>query len=501
MNSNSRPDIFHNALHEVLFIMVISSTQLLTQAALGNILVPLSVIGTELKIPPNEWPWTLAAYSLTVGIFILITGRLGDVFGHKLMVIIGFLVFSIFSILSGLAAFIKVGIYFDVMRACQGIGPAMLLPNAVALLARTYPIGVRKSIAFSVFGAAAPTGFILGALFGSLFVEYLWWPWSLWTMGIFCSILAIVSYFIIPKELSEAVNPSGKIDIFGAITGTLGLIAFIYSWNQAPVAGWNKPYVYGVLIASIFIIIIFVWIEKKASEPIMPLSIWLVKGFPGVLASIALGWSSFGIFIYYIVQILQNIRGVSPLLTTVMLSPLLVFGLLATLTVSKLYGRVPGHYLLMISMICFCSGNTLIATMPSDQSYWLQTFLATLITPFGMDISFPAASLIVSNTIPTHQQGVAASMINTVINWSISLGLGIAGTIESEMIRKGKTNLEGYRSALYAGIGLSGASILVVLAFCRVKSDLSKEPNETTRLVVNVDKRINSSTLNSHETS
>ena len=85
-----------------------------------------------------------------------------------------------------------------------------------------------------------------------------------------------------------------------------------------------------------------------------------------------------------------------------------------------------------------------------------------------MDISFPAASLIVSNTMPVHQQGVAASMVNTVINWSISFGLGIAGTVESQLIKKGHTVLESYRGGLYVGMGLSSAGILIALIFCRV---------------------------------
>ena len=90
-----------------------------------------------------------------------------------------------------------------------------------------------------------------------------------------------------------------------------------------------------------------------------------VKGFPGVLACIALGWSSFGIYIYYVVQFLQVIRGASPLLTTAMMSPVVLSGLAATLVVSQLYNRVPAHFLLMAAMFFFCIGNVLIGTMPA----------------------------------------------------------------------------------------------------------------------------------------
>jgi MFS family permease len=471
MNFEERPSCFRNLAHEIIYVSVIACAQLLCQAALGNILVPLLIIGPDIGInDSSKLPWTLASYSLTVGIFIMITGRLGDIYGHKLLLIIGYIIFSIFSILTGMGVYVKNDIYFNIMRACQGIGPATLLPNAIALLARTYPTGKRKSFVFSMFGATAPSGFVIGALFGSIFAQLSWWPWGQWVLAIFCAFLAILVYFIIPQELSSAVHPTGKTDIPGAIVAVSGLVLFIYCWNEAPVAGWDKPYVYVLLIVSILFIGLFIFIEMKTKEPIMPLSIWSVKGFPGVLACIALGWSSFGIFVYYTVQFLQVIRGASPLLTTGMLSPVILSGLTATISVSQLYGRVPAHFLLMGAMLFFCVGNILIGTMPAHQTYWAQAFISTLLVPFGMDVSFPAASLIVSNTMPIHQQGVAASMVNTVINWSVSLGLGIAGTVQSELLKRGKTVLEGYRGGLYVGIGLSGAGIIAALLFCRVPS-------------------------------
>jgi MFS family permease len=503
MSLDKRPAYFYNFPHEILYVSVLSCAQLLTQAALGNVLVPLHFIKLDIGITnPAELPWTLAAYSLTVGVFIMITGRLGDIFGHKLLVMIGYIMFSIFSFFTGLAGYFNNGIYFHIMRAFQGIGPTMLLPNAVALLARAYPVGLRKSIVFSIFGATAPAGFILGGLFGSIFAQFVWWPWAHWSLAIFCYILAIFTYIVVPTELSRPVHPTGKTDVLGAIIGVTGLILFIYCWNEGPVAGWDKPYVYGVLIGSIVIIAIFVFVEMRTEEPIMPLSIWSVPGFPGVLGCMALGWASFGIFIYYIVQFLENIRNASPLLTTAMLTPLVIFGVVATITVSQLYGRIPAHYLLMASMIFFCVGNILIATAPADQTYWGQVFVATILTPFGMDISFPAASLVVSNRMPTHQQGVAASMLNTAINWSISLGLGIAGTVESEMIKRKKTTLEGYRHALYAGVGLSALGVFIALVFCRVPKVISPEEQrliDDSSSTATLNTNINTNTINDDE--
>src|ERR1700722_14546102 len=100
MHFDERPSCFRNFLHEILYVSIISCAQLLTQAALGNTLVPLHIIGSSIGINnAANLPWTLAAYSLTAGIFIMVTGRIGDIYGHKLLVIIGFIIFSIFSLL------------------------------------------------------------------------------------------------------------------------------------------------------------------------------------------------------------------------------------------------------------------------------------------------------------------------------------------------------------------------------------------------------------------
>ncbi|CAF3315397.1 unnamed protein product [Rotaria socialis] len=207
MPFRERPSCFRNFSHEILYVSVISCAQLLTQAVLGNVLVPLHIIGPAININDNnKLPWTLAAYSLTVGIFILITGRLGDVFGHKLLLIIGYIILAVFSLLPGMAAYVKDDIYFDVMRALQGIGPATLLPNAVALLARAYPNCKRKSFVFSMFGATAPIAFIMGALFRSIFAELVWWPWAQWVLAIFCVILAILAFF----RYSNGIITSGS---------------------------------------------------------------------------------------------------------------------------------------------------------------------------------------------------------------------------------------------------------------------------------------------------
>ena len=232
-----RPASLPTALHEVAFCGTIYLSQLLTQASLGNVLVILPIVGSGLSVPETpsgqaRLTWLISAFSLTVGAFILITGRLGDVYGHKLMFVLGFLWLGLCSLLLGFAAYPRSLIYFVIFRALQGIGSATVLPNGIALLARVYPNGLRKTVVFALFGATAPTGFVIGALFGSIFAQLAWWPWAYWTLAIVCVVIAFLGQFVVvPNEVAAAPHPDGEIDWLGAVIGVTGIGAFIYAWS------------------------------------------------------------------------------------------------------------------------------------------------------------------------------------------------------------------------------------------------------------------------------
>ena len=119
---------------------------------------------------------------------------------------------------------------------------------------------------------------------------------------------------------------------------------------------------------------------------------------------------------------------------------------------------------MMASMLAFCVGTVLLATGPVQQTYWANTFVAMLVVCFGMDLSFPSGVIVLSNAMPPEHQGLAASLVNTVVNYSISIGLGMAGTVESQVNDGGRDVLKGYRGAWYLGIGLDVLGM--VLAVC-----------------------------------
>ena len=346
----------------------------------------------------------------------------------------------------------------------QGIGPAVMVPNSLALLGRIYPIGKRKDMIFAIYGATAPNGFILGAVFGSLLARFTWWPWEFFVMAIACVVLGGLGALIVPPSEESEQQKEQAFDFLGALTGVIGLILFNIAWNQAPIVGWSHSYVILFLILGLLSIAIFFFVEARVAQPLIPKS--ALSGNAGfVLACMALGWSSFGVWVYYFFRFILELRHVSILTGAAQVVPAGISGLCAAMTTGFILSRVPTSMVMAMAMLPFCVGNILLATMPVHQTYWAQAFVSIIVTPWGMDMSFPAATIVLSNLVPKEQQGIAASLVATMVNYSISIGLGIAGTIEVNVNRGGRDTLQGYRGAFYGAISLSALGVLVALIF------------------------------------
>jgi len=459
---------------EILVVGVISLAQFTTQLGLGQVLSILHVIAADFGITePGIKAWLIAGYSLTVGTFILVSGRLGDVFGYKKMLVIGYIWYALWSMVAGLSVYSNY-VLFIWARVLQGIGPSICLPNGLALLGVLYSPGRRKNMAFAVFGGVAPGGSVIGSVFGGIFA-LAWWPWTFWSTAVVLAIIAAVAAWAVPDP-PRKVNIGEKstfevlkmCDPLGALAGVTGLVLFNFAWNQAPIDGWSAPHVIVTLVLGLLIIMGFFYIELHiSSNPLIPFD--ALNGDTAlVLGCMACGWGAFGIWIYYLWQQLEVLRGASPLLASAYLTPLILSGIVAALTTGFLLNYIRPPWVMMMAMTAFMTGSILMATCPPSQTYWAQIFVTCLVAPFGMDMSFPAATLILSNSVSRENQGVAASLINTVVNYSISLGLGFAGTVEVH-VTKGDGSfgdtLHGYRSAFYMGIVLAGLGIFLSLVF------------------------------------
>ncbi|TKA75662.1 hypothetical protein B0A49_04016 [Cryomyces minteri] len=207
----------------------------------------------------------------------------------------------------------------------------------------------------------------------------------------------------------------------------------------------------------------FGYIEARAVSPILP--IHAINGTVGyVLACVGVGWGSFGIWVFYSWRWLEEIRHDTPLSVSAQYAPAVLCGLIAAGFTGFMLTHTPVSFVMMIAMFAFMVGHVIAGTMPAHQVYWAQFFFSIIIMPFGMDMSFPAATVILSNHMPREHQGLAASLVNTVVNYSISIALGIAGTVETSVNHRSSNPADierGIRAAYYTGIALSVSGVVL----------------------------------------
>jgi MFS family permease len=390
------------------------------------------------------------------------------------MFLSGFIWLAVWSLVVGFSVYSN-NVLFIFARVMQGIGSAMLLPNGLAILGHTYPPGKKKAMIFALFGAVAPNSALLGAVFGAIFGQLAWWPWTFWVQAIVCVVCAVIGLLVVPsihhdapRDISTFVGLMKALDALGSLCGIGGLILVNIAWNQAPVAGWSTPYVYVVLIIGLLLIAAFFIVEfRYAEHPLIPFHAFSAD-VSFVLGCIACGWGAFGTWIWYFWRFEMEFRNATPLLASAEFTPVAPMGIMACFVTGYLISRLRPGWIMIMSMSAFTLGNILVAIAPVDQTYWGLTFVCLLVIPWGMDMSFPAATLMLSNSVEKKHQGVAASLVTTIVNYSISLSLGFAGTVETHVNNGGLTpadTLKGYRGALYFSTGLGGLGILLSLAF------------------------------------
>lgn len=171
---------------------------------------------------------------------------------------------------------------------------------------------------------------------------------------------------------------------------------------------------------------------------------------------------------FYIGQVALTIDGSTPIQIGAWFIPVIPSGLLSALAVGKLLGKIPASWIMVVGQVAYLVGSILAATRPPHSIYWTYYFFSVLIITVGMDTSFPAATIIFSNAVPQQYQGMGASIVMTIVNYSISLGLGFAGNIETNINNGGQTESEilaGYRGALWFSVGLAGLGLILSLSF------------------------------------
>ncbi|CAR21953.1 KLTH0C03806p [Lachancea thermotolerans CBS 6340] len=461
------PDYFDKQWKEYLFVISSMLSQLLNQAAALQANPLFDLLSEDLKAKASQQAWLMASFPLVSGSFILVSGKVGDIYGLKKTLLGGYAVVVIWSLICGLSSYAHNVDFFIVARSFQGLGIAFVLPNVTGIVGNIYkPNTKAKNMVFSMIGACAPIGATLGCLFSGLIgTESEAWAWTFYAYTIVAALNGLIAWYVIPDNIPTNVHKF-KMDWLGSFLGVCGLIMFNFVWNQAPTDGWDSAYIIVLLVISVILLLIFIIFEARfAKEPLLPRAVLFNRKLMMILASLFLGWGSFGIWTYYYMAFVLNLRHYTPLWAGGSYFMFAIFGTIAAFLVGHTIHKTGPAIILLASVIAFDVGCIMLSVTPVDQTYFRMSLGTMVILSFGMDLSFPASSIILSDQLPSQYQGMAGSLVNTMINYSMSLCLGVSGTAERQVNKDGTDLLKGYRAALYVGIGLASVGIFVSGAY------------------------------------
>ena len=227
-----------------------------------------------------------------------------------------------------------------------------------------------------------------------------------------------------------------------------------------------------LLILSVLLFVAFsFWESKVAKEPILPFNIWSAPSFGALMLVTLFAFMSLGIYFWYMNIYMQTIRGDSLIKVGVQYLPLTLVGCANAFFAAWLVPRVPAQVIMGIGCLAITVINVLLATVPAHLTYWAMAFPAMFLSAFTIDLITTSAQIVASNTVSIKHQGVAGSLVGTLLSYGMSTGLGFAGTVEVNTFQGGKDLLRGYHSAAYLAVGLGATSLALTAAFIRIPKD------------------------------
>lgn len=449
-------------------------SQLFTQFGTNYTLPLLDVLSDYYDSTDAQRTWYMSSFSLTSGTMILMSGRIGDIFGLRLTVMLGFAWTTIWGILSGAAFYVKDPTFFIVSRAFQGIGLAFVLPNVLGAAGRVYPAGSkRKFMAFGLIGVAAPIGGCCGPILSGLIGEFTPnWNWICWAYSIATALAAALTWYSMP----HFEHQKAAVDWIGCGLAVVGLVLLCFVFNQAPVAGWDNPYIIVLLIVSVVELAFFIWYEVHyPSNPLLPGAV--VKNSRVLLAILGtfLGWGSFGIAFYRFFVFVLQLRHYNPLQTGACTVPAIISGGVAALTCGYVLRWIPVHLIQVISMVFFFAGDVLLLTLKVDQTYFRQSLGFWVEIVWGCDLNWTASAVLLSDLLPHDLQGMAGSLTSALVNYSQASLMGLAGTVEERTFAHHPGDiLKVHKNCMWFAFGLSAASIVVSIIMCIMHYSVDK---------------------------
>ena len=452
-----------------LALALLSVVQFMVVLDIAIVNVALPSIQVDLGFSQENLQWVISAYALVFGGFLLLGGRSADLLGRRRIFLGGVVVFTIASLLAGLA-------WSDASlvgaRAFQGLGAAIITPAALSILSTTFVEGRERNIALGVWGAVGGFGAAAGVLLGGILTDALSWEWIF-----FVNIpVGVTAFVLAPLLLTESRDARLKtFDVPGAVLVTSGLSSLVYAITQAGQEGWLAGRTLGFLAAALALLVGFVGWELRHSEPLMRFGLLQTRTVSGAnVAGFIMGTALFAMFLMLTLY-MQQVLGYSAMKTGVAYLAVAGSAIVWSAVAAQLVTRVGVKPVLVLGMSLLTVGLVYFSQVSVGGTYLSDLLPGFLLIGIGIGFSFVPISIAALAGVQASEAGLASGLINTSQQIGGALGIAALSTIATsqtdDALASGSTMpfalVDGFSSAFLAGAVIAGLGIVAALTLIR----------------------------------
>jgi EmrB/QacA subfamily drug resistance transporter len=409
----------------VLCLVCMAQFMVILDATIVNVALPS--IQEDLEMSDADLQWVVNAYALTFGGFLLLGGRAGDLMGRKRIFLVGVVVFTVASLLNGLAPTSEALIVF---RGLQGLGAALIAPAALSIITTTFTEGAERTKAMGVWAAIAVGGAAVGLVLGGILTTAFSWPWIFYVNVPVGIAVFIASMRFVPE--SKDAREHKSFDVAGAVTVTAGLLALVYGIVKAQEKGWVSLHTGGFFGLAFVLLAVFVIIERRSVEPLVRLGIFRVRTVRA--ANVVMFLVAAGLFamFYFNTLYLQRVLGYSALEAGLAFLPFTAGIIIGAGLSQGLVPKLGAREVPLVGMPMAIVGLLLFTRLQPDGSYVTDLLPGIMLASIGMGLTFVPITLIATSGIPHDDAGLASGLYNTSQQIGGALGLAILATLAVE---------------------------------------------------------------------
>ncbi|WP_189439790.1 DHA2 family efflux MFS transporter permease subunit [Rhodanobacter panaciterrae] len=466
----------HDRRWLALLVLCLGVLMIVLDTTIVNVALPS--IQTDLKFSATSLAWVVNAYMLTYGGFLLLGGRLGDLYGHRRLFLLGIVVFTLASLACGLST---TQAALVIARCVQGLGGAVVTAVALSLIMDLFTEAADRAKAMGVYGFVCAGGGSLGAMLGGVLTSSLSWHWVfLVNLPIGIGVI-VLSLRLLPAVSSEAA--SRHLDVLGAVTVTAALMLAVYAIVNGNELGWTSQRTLGQLLIAIALLATFLLIETRVSTPLMPLRLFKLRNL-AVSNIVGVLWAA-AMFAWFFLSALymQLVLGYNPMEVGLAFLPANLIMAVFSLGISaKLVMRFGIRRPLAFGLLMAAAGLLLFARAPVGGHFLIDILPGMVLLGLGAGIAFNPVLLAAMSDVSASESGLASGVVNTSFMMGGALGLAVLASLAASrsegLLTSGQPPLvalaSGYQTAFLVGACFAALGALLGAALLRTTSGVTE---------------------------